>query len=67
MELIINGDMVEVPDTIATVSSLLEYFGIGEKVVIVELNQNILEKNAHADTRLSDRDKIEIVNFVGGG
>ncbi|WP_026569392.1 MULTISPECIES: sulfur carrier protein ThiS [Sediminibacillus] len=67
MELVINGDMVEVPDTIATVSSLLEYFGIGDKVVIVELNQNILEKHAHADTRLSDRDKIEIVNFVGGG
>lgn len=67
MELVINGDKVEVPNTITTVSSLLEHFGIDKKVVIVELNQTILEKKSHSETRISDRDKIEIVNFVGGG
>ncbi|SES90500.1 sulfur carrier protein [Oceanobacillus limi] len=67
MELIINGDRVEVPATITTVSSLLQHFGIDQKVVIVELNQEILEKASHHEATLSDRDKIEIVNFVGGG
>ncbi|MUK87527.1 sulfur carrier protein ThiS [Ornithinibacillus sp. L9] len=67
MELIINGDKVEVPNKITTVSSLLQHFGINQKVVIVELNQSILEKGSHQETTISDRDKIEIVNFVGGG
>ncbi|QDP39482.1 sulfur carrier protein ThiS [Radiobacillus deserti] len=67
MELLINGDKVEVPDSLTTVTSLLEHFGIDKKVVIVELNQTILEKKAHSETMISDRDKIEIVNFVGGG
>ncbi|MFD2044620.1 sulfur carrier protein ThiS [Ornithinibacillus salinisoli] len=67
MELVINGDKVEIPNTITTVSSLLHHFGIDQKVVIVELNQSILEKETHHETTIADRDKIEIVNFVGGG
>ncbi|MBD8067755.1 sulfur carrier protein ThiS [Bacillus sp. PS06] len=67
MELVINGDTVSLPDQIETVSSLLEHFGLAEKVVIVELNETILEKSEHQETRLVDRDRIEIVHFVGGG
>jgi len=65
--LLINGDRVEVPGMVATVSELLKHFGMEQKVVIVELNERILEKAEHQETRLSDGDKIEIVHFVGGG
>ncbi|MFC4322116.1 sulfur carrier protein ThiS [Litchfieldia salsa] len=67
MELIINGEKVELPETIETVFSLLEYYGLKEKVVIVELNETILEKSEHQETRVTDKDRIEIVHFVGGG
>lgn len=67
MNLIINGDPVEVPDSLESVSDLLRHFELGEKVVIVEVNANILEKDQHARTRLADGDRIEIVHFVGGG
>lgn len=67
MTLIINGDRVTVPGTVATVSELLKHFSMEQKVVIVELNERILEKLEHQETRLSDGDKIEIVHFVGGG
>lgn len=67
MNLIINGENIQVPETLTVVSDLLQHFQLGEKVVIVEVNTNILEKDQHARTRLTDGDRIEIVHFVGGG
>jgi sulfur carrier protein len=67
MVLIINGEKLVVPGSVETVSSLLQHYNLDKKVVIVELNDDILEKGSHQETRLSDGDKIEIVHFVGGG
>ena len=67
MDLIINGEKMNIPVTAKTVSGLLNHFQLGDKVLIVELNEAILEKNTHEDTLLSDGDRIEIVHFVGGG
>lgn len=67
MNLIINGETMNIPDTAKTVSGLLNYFQLSDKVLIVELNEAILEKNTHENTLLSDGDRIEIVHFVGGG
>jgi sulfur carrier protein len=67
MNLWINGEKVDVPKPVETVTNLLAYYSLQEKIVIVELNHEILEKSAHAQTRLSDGDRIEIVHFVGGG
>lgn len=67
MNLIINGETMNIPDTAKTVSRLLNYFQLSDKVLIVELNEAILEKNTHENTLLSDGDRIEIVHFVGGG
>jgi sulfur carrier protein len=67
MELLINGQNVEVPNSVTTVSELLAHFGLEQKVVIVELNQQILEKSSHAEARITKGDRIEMVHFVGGG
>ncbi|KON85522.1 thiamine biosynthesis protein ThiS [Sporosarcina globispora] len=67
MKVVINGEGIQLPDTITSVSLLLEHFGLEQKVAIVELNQQILERSMHAETILSDGDRIEIVHFVGGG
>jgi sulfur carrier protein len=67
MELMINGDRVQVPDSVRVVADLLAHFGLEKKVVIVEINQTILEKTAHAATPVQDGDRIEMVHFVGGG
>jgi sulfur carrier protein len=66
-ELVINGDHVQVPKSIMTVSQLLAHFGLNQKIVIVEINQTILEKSAHSETILNSGDRIEMVHFVGGG
>lgn len=67
MKLNINGEQLEVPNSLDSVDSLLNHFGLENKVVIVELNAEILQKSEHAKARLCDGDRIEIVHFVGGG
>lgn len=67
MNLVINGDHMEVPGTISTISDLLHHFGLDNKVVMIELNTKIIDKAFHAETRLSDGMRVEIVHFVGGG
>ncbi|WP_036660091.1 sulfur carrier protein ThiS [Paenisporosarcina sp. HGH0030] len=67
MKLVINGDKIEVPNTVETISNLLQHFELEKKVVIVEWNNTILEKGSHQETILCDGDKVELVHFVGGG
>lgn len=67
MNLVINGDKVEVPNRVETVDNLLQHFDLEQKVVIVEWNEMILEKAFYQETMLSNGDKIELVHFVGGG
>jgi sulfur carrier protein len=67
MNLVINSDAVQVPDSVETVEELLAHFKLDKKVAIVELNAEILEKSQHAETSLANGDVVEIVHFVGGG
>lgn len=67
MNLQINGEQVTVPESIETISDLIQYFEIKNPVFIVEHNENILEKEDHDKTFVKDGDKIEFVQFVGGG
>ncbi|ADE67607.1 MULTISPECIES: sulfur carrier protein ThiS [Priestia] len=67
MNLIINGKTVTFGDEIETVEHLLQAQNLHERVVIVELNKNILQKEEHSDACLKDGDILEVVSFVGGG
>ncbi len=67
MRLTINGDQVEVPDTVKTIAELLQHFDLQHKVVIVEKNAEIMDKAEHTKALIFDQDKIELVHFVGGG
>lgn len=67
MKLQLNGEFVTIPTTITTIKEIMEYFKISNPVVIVEHNDNILEKTEHTDTKITDGDKVELVQFVGGG
>jgi sulfur carrier protein len=67
MKMIINGQETDVANDVKTVVDLLAVFNLNEKLAIVELNKDILDKATYAETQLSDGDRIEIVHFVGGG
>jgi sulfur carrier protein len=67
MNMKVNGRDVELPDHVTTVRDLLDHFKLNKDLAIVELNQSILDKTTRDDAVLGDGDRIEIVQFVGGG
>ena len=61
----LNGEPREV--TAATISALVEELSLDPRKVAVERNLEIVPRSLHAKTPVSDGDRIELVQFVGGG
>ena len=51
----------------ATILALVEELGLDARKVAVERNLSIVPKSLHATTPIADGDRIEMVQFVGGG
>ena len=66
MNLFLNGELASAPDAV-TVAAFLESLGMPEKGVAVERNREIVPKSMYGTTHLAEGDRIEIVQFVGGG
>ncbi len=66
MELMVNGESRQVADG-TTAAGLLEQLGIEPGRVVVEVNLTILKRHQLPATVLRPGDRIEIVQFVGGG
>jgi thiamine biosynthesis protein ThiS len=66
MKLTVNGDIIETA-VACTVGGLLAELGIDPGRVAVEVNLTIVKKADYSSFALNDGDKVEIVNFVGGG
>lgn len=66
MELHLNGQLrhFEPPMTLL---ALLREAGLNERRVAVEVNQEVVPRGRHADHVLSDGDRIEIIQAIGGG
>ena len=62
----INGEEREIAAGLS-VTKLLEELGIRPGRVVVELNRDVLSRDAHDATLLKKGDTLEIVQFVGGG
>jgi len=64
--IILNGEnREEVPDI--TVLALLERLGVAPGRVAVELNGDVLRRVDFGRRTLRDGDRVEFVQFVGGG
>ena len=50
-----------------TVRGLLDALGLGATLVAVERNEEIVPRAEHPTCVLSEGDKVEVVEFVGGG
>jgi sulfur carrier protein len=66
MKLHINGEERELADGL-TLAALLEQLGMKADRVAVELNREIVRRELWPQTRLHTGDRLEIVQFVGGG
>lgn len=66
MKISINGEPREVQEGI-TIQELLERLGTVQERVAVEVNTAVVRRARHAEHRLAEGDRVEIVTFVGGG
>lgn len=66
MNIRINGEEKEIAEGLS-IAALLDKLQIRPGRVVVELNRNIIAREAHDSTALKDGDTLEIVHFVGGG
>ena len=66
MQLLVNGDPLELPDD-ARVVTLIERMQLTGKRLAVEVNGQVVTRSAHAETRLQPGDRVEIVQAIGGG
>lgn len=66
MEVMINGDTFEFGEQL-TLLELLQQLEIDEQRVIVEHNSKLIKQDAFASQVVSANDKLELLEFVGGG
>ena len=66
MQLTINGEN-RAFSGVADVAGLVAALGLDIRKVAVERNLEIVPRSAYQKTRIADGDRIEIVQFVGGG
>ncbi len=66
MKLTVNGEERSVADG-STVRDLVRELDLERRPIAVELNREVVPRDRHGRTRLSEGDRLEIVTLVGGG
>jgi len=62
----LNGKKISILTNIS-VRDLIKKYKLKEKKIAIEVNGTILPKQSYAKKKLKNNDKIEIVQFIGGG
>ena len=51
----------------SNLSDVLKNFEINANKIAIEINQKVVPKSLYKNTLIKNEDKIEIVQFIGGG
>ena len=66
MEITINGKPCDV-DLQSTIVDLLVNLNLQGQRIAVEVNQEVITRSEHCNFKLSEGDRVEIIQAVGGG
>ncbi|MGB7069197.1 MAG: sulfur carrier protein ThiS [Pyrinomonadaceae bacterium] len=66
MKVFINGETREIPDGFH-LAQLLTHFEMPTQRIAVERNSEVVHRTAWTETLVADGDRIEVIQFVGGG
>lgn len=66
MEIIVNGETKKIENEL-NLRELLENLELPTERIAIELNKEVVRKKDWETVKIADRDKIEIIHFVGGG
>jgi thiamine biosynthesis protein ThiS len=65
MDIWVNGSKKTI--SVQTVEQLLSVYGMESKLVVVEIDGQIIQREEWPTTELMENMKVELVHFVGGG
>ncbi|QEA38480.1 sulfur carrier protein ThiS [Pistricoccus aurantiacus] len=66
MQIQLNGDVHRLEGE-PTLSQLVASLGLAERRIAIEVNEEIVPRSRHDETRLENGDRVEIVHAIGGG
>lgn len=66
MQIYINGVESEIPDQ-TTMQALLETLNLGDQRFAIEVNEELVPRSAFGAHLLSQGDRVEVVQAIGGG
>ena len=66
VKILVNGRESEVPEG-TTIAQLLQGLELTARNVAVEVNLELVPRGRHAEHRLHEADRLEVVTLVGGG
>ncbi len=66
MELIVNGQNMNFSEN-STIEDILNHLGVKEKVMATAVNMEIVKEKDWSKFIPKDGDKVEFLQFVGGG
>ena len=67
MQILVNGKALVLKKKDCSVKSLIQQLKLNEEIIIIELNRGIIAKENYSKKKLVNGDKIEIIQFIGGG
>lgn len=68
MQVKINGAIEEITKPDVSISTLLKIKDVeSPEMVSVQLNGNIVEREAYDSTSVADKDEVDFLYFMGGG
>lgn len=66
MQVTLNGEPRDIQPG-CTIAALLASLGVNPKAVVVQRNDDIVERTAFDSAVIHEGDTVELVRFVGGG
>ena len=67
MRIIFNGKDKEIPDHISTVDDLVREMVKNDRGKLIEVNGRLIRKGERAVSVIREGDRIELIQFMGGG
>ena len=67
MQILLNGEKVVIQKLETSLAQLVEQFQLNPKTIVLEYNAAILREADWPYTQLKENDRVEIIQFVGGG
>jgi sulfur carrier protein len=66
MNIVLNGEQRGLVEAL-TLRGLIDQLDLAGKRLAVEVNEEVVPRSLHAEYRLHDGDRVEIVQAIGGG